>query len=660
MRSPDGHCAGLLRMERDDTVPAQSPFLMKFRISLVASLLAFSSICPAQQPKTSGEDVVAECSALTAKLRERADKARVGVEAAIAQASKAGALKTSTEAYYRDALARFKPVEAGLPTTEALYYPPRFDTSAEMEPINLAWDELRRTMEQIEKEATTQREKISRALGEAIEEAARTAEKPADLETARKLGTALQQLPESTRFGRIPTYGLSPTESLNRVLGAMNSALEALGKKDYAAMSLALQRVNGSAYGSSDSRITGVPFNVETVWTVFRERLATLPRTAALKVERAVEQALQAKKPEAECDLLITELDARLQEVERLVLDPNRGINSGGGLRSDTRNQLLSAFRVVVRINAAIANPKDDAGEYVSNLAPVVDGPFAMTPEFRVYLSKLATERTAAQKAVRERVERARQEESARLQAKQEQEQKDLRQKQVTEAEARLKAARDKVREQLKNASKPEELLAIADDLPALVSLGENRYSDRQENWQGLQMELRQIAAWWADPESISNSSRQSLNGDSSAAAFAVELRDLRARVARQIFAERFKAPELAKPPLSEMTPRAAAEQLAKQAGEKSDWLRAYEILRVLSAPNQAGDPSSAASERMTAIKAYLVGRNMELAGQYRDAVQSYRQVLNQLGENLPTKEAGERLQALQKEHPEAFADAAK
>jgi hypothetical protein len=629
---------------------------MKFRASLVASFLALTQICPGQQAKAPGEDIIAECGALVVKLREKADKARSGVETAISQRAKAGVLKTSTEAYYRDVLARFRPVANGLPAADGLYYPPRFDTSAEMEPINLAWDELRLAMEQIEKEVTGQREKIGRALGEAVEQAARTAEKPEDLEPARKLQTALAQLPEGSRITR-SAFALPPSESFGRVLTSMNSALDALGRKDYAAMALALQRVSGS-YGGSESRISGVPFNVDSVWTVFRERLAAVPRTAALHAERAVEKALQAKKPEAECERLITELDARMQEVERLLLDSSNRM-SGTSLRSDTRTQLLTSFRAVVRINAVISGEVDETGEYRSNPTPVVEGPFAMSPEFRTYLSGLATQRTAAQKAARDRAEKARQEESARAQAKQQQEQAALQQKMVAEAEARLKAAREKISQQLHAASKPQELLAVADSIPTLISQGENRYSERQEGWHGLQAELRQLAAWWADPVAYGEAG-QAVFDRSTSVAFAVELRELRERAMRQIFAERFKAPEMVKPPLSELAPRAAAEKLAEQAGQKGEWLRAYEILRVLSSPMRYGGESSISIERLTSIKAYLVGRNMEQAGQYREAVLSYRQVLTQLGENLPIKEAGERLQVLQKEHPEAMAETPK
>ncbi len=630
---------------------------MKFPISILASVLALAPLSPAQQAKISGEDVVAECGALTAKLREKADKARAGVESAIAQAAKAGVLKTSTEAYYRDVLARFKPVAAGLPSADTVYYPPRFDTSAEMEPINLAWDELHTTMDQVERDVTGQREKIGRALGEAIEEAARTAEKPEDLELARKLSAALQQLPEPSRLSRA-SYGLSPADAIGRMLASMSSALDALKRQDYAAMALALQRVSSSPYGGSETRITGVPFNVDTVWSVFRERLAALPRAAAVKAERAVEQALQARKPEAECERLITELDTRIQEVERLVFDP-QGRMGGSGLRSDTRTQLATAFRSVVRANAVIAGEIDESGEYRSNPTPVMDGPFAMSPEFRVFLTSLNTQRAAAQKASRDKAEKARQQESARVQAQQQQEQADLQQKLVAEAEAHLKTAREKVRQQLKAVTKPQELLTVADGLAAVLTPRENRYTEQQENWQGLQLELRQLAAWWTDPATYSEAGQPGYDRSSSAA-FAAELRDLRERATRQIFAERFKAPELAQPPLSELAPRAAAEQLADQAGQRGEWLRAYEILRVLNSPLRYGGETGAPNERLGAIKAYLVGRNLEQAGQFRDAVLSYRQVLTQLGEHLPTKEAGERLQVLQKEHPEVFAEVLK
>jgi|GEM_PF-4430699 len=637
---------------------------MKLRASLVASFLALApfTLTPlafAQQPKASGEDVVAESGALTTRLREKADKARTNVESAIAKAAKAGILKTSTEAYYRDVLARFKPVAAGLPTIEGLYYPPRFDTSAEMEPVNLAWDDLHVTMDQIEKEVVSEREKLSRALGEAIEQAARTAEKPDDLDTARKLANALQQLPEtSSRPIRSP-LSMSQSDAVARVLTAMNAALEALAKKDYPAMALALQRVNGTSYGSSDLRLAGIPLSFDAAWNSFRERLSAVPRTVAIDAERAVEKAILAKKPAAECERLIGEFDTRAQEVERLLFDPSNRMSSGLGLRSDSRIQLITAFRGAVQLNALIAGESDDSGsEYRSNPNPVLDGPFAMSPEFRTFLSSLSSQRAAAQRAARDRTEKARVQESQRQQKKAEEDAREQQQKLVAENEARLKVARDKVREQLKGVTKPEDLLAVADGLTALSAARDSRYADGQENWITLQMELRQIAAWWADPVAFGENPAQVQGYErGQSLVFAAELRDLRDRALRQIFTDRFKAPELSKPPLADLAPRAAAEQLADLAGQKGDWLRAYDILRVLATPNRYGvTDTSSSGERLAAIKSYLVGRNMELAGQYRDAVTSYRAVLSQLGANLPTKETAERLQALQKEHPEAFA----
>jgi hypothetical protein len=51
----------------------------------------------------------------------------------------------------------------------------------------------------------------------------------------------------------------------------------------------------------------------------------------------------------------------------------------------------------------------------------------------------------------------------------------------------------------------------------------------------------------------------------------------------------------------------------------------------------------------------FIIAQNQETAGQYVDAIRFYRRVVTSTGENLPLKEASDRLAVLQKERPEDY-----
>ena len=100
--------------------------------------------------------------------------------------------------------------------------------------------------------------------------------------------------------------------------------------------------------------------------------------------------------------------------------------------------------------------------------------------------------------------------------------------------------------------------------------------------------------------------------------------------------------------------------RLADEATAKGDWNMVQRILdtyRLFAFDVKA--PAWLQGE-ITACAAFLVGQNLEKAEQFSAAVRSYQSVLKQAGKRVPTKEAGERLAAIQKDHPEAFTAAMK
>jgi hypothetical protein len=128
-------------------------------------------------------------------------------------------------------------------------------------------------------------------------------------------------------------------------------------------------------------------------------------------------------------------------------------------------------------------------------------------------------------------------------------------------------------------------------------------------------------------------------------------------RAEREIIAHTLKAFELTKPPLSEQPANEAIEALCDQLAQKQEWRRLLQLLetRASLSPGEGRYGRVAPpDETTTAIRAYLVAQNFELAEMWKDAAESYRAVLRSTSQRAPVSEAAERLKRLVKEHPEA------
>jgi hypothetical protein len=150
----------------------------------------------------------------------------------------------------------------------------------------------------------------------------------------------------------------------------------------------------------------------------------------------------------------------------------------------------------------------------------------------------------------------------------------------------------------------------------------------------------------------------QNFEGTNSRAtsAFAPELTSLRLRAEREIIAHTLKAFELTKPPLSEQPTNEAVEALCDQLAQKREWRRLLQLLdtRDILNPMEGRYGRAPADDSATAIRAYFVAQNFELAEMWKDAADSYRSVLRSTSQRAPIAEAAERLKKLIKEHPEA------
>jgi hypothetical protein len=99
--------------------------------------------------------------------------------------------------------------------------------------------------------------------------------------------------------------------------------------------------------------------------------------------------------------------------------------------------------------------------------------------------------------------------------------------------------------------------------------------------------------------------------------------------------------------------------QLADEAAKKRDWRRVYDLLGVCAPAGRPSRPGGdEVADELGGIQDFFTGQKFEKAEQWPEAIISYQNVLRRMSEKLPTAEATERLQALKREHPEAFAGA--
>lgn len=95
--------------------------------------------------------------------------------------------------------------------------------------------------------------------------------------------------------------------------------------------------------------------------------------------------------------------------------------------------------------------------------------------------------------------------------------------------------------------------------------------------------------------------------------------------------------------------------RLADEATAKGDWDMVQRVLDAYRLSAFGMRAPAWLQGAITACAAFVSGQNFEKAGQFSHAVLSYQAVLRQAGKHVPLKEAGERLAAISKEHPQAF-----
>ena len=167
---------------------------------------------------------------------------------------------------------------------------------------------------------------------------------------------------------------------------------------------------------------------------------------------------------------------------------------------------------------------------------------------------------------------------------------------------------------------------------------------------------LRELQERWSNNSPVEIAQRVqrlSANRRQSPVAFQKEFAALRNRVTCIIYASKYKIPELTTAPYADKDPEAAIEALCDDFSKRGEWRRLLDILQTRALAAARGSVPKE-DETITAIRSYLVGKNLELAEQWADAVQAYKSVLRSPVPRAPIQAAADSIKAIAKAHPDA------
>ncbi len=102
-------------------------------------------------------------------------------------------------------------------------------------------------------------------------------------------------------------------------------------------------------------------------------------------------------------------------------------------------------------------------------------------------------------------------------------------------------------------------------------------------------------------------------------------------------------------------TPTAFVDDVIVDAQTRQDWQQLREAIGVKMNMNQMGGGSMGGFVQ-NPMDSFIAAQNQEIAGQYAQAVNSYEMVLKIASPYVPAKVIGERLAAIQKDHPAEYA----
>jgi hypothetical protein len=581
-------------------------------------------------PAAGQPEILAQTEKELALLKQNVAKARAVVEQAIAEAVKADRILPAIGALYLEALAKVPAEEALFTDPQRLSFGMNFDGGADTQAINLSWtnykDEAQRGFYQAEELAT----RYTEAVVEALRTAARTAQKPQEVQHVDALIAGMSKFPASP-LGRsvLPRRIRMVLQQLSTLV---QNVLEATQKEDGPAASRAFAYVYSSALTNVNLEGESSPLRAEGFIEEFRARVRAPFLARAAAVQREAEQMIMGGKSAEEVERQLGVLHVAYMTAN--ALRRSASISYQNGLQ---RVPMVEYYRSVMRVVHWLKNEDPEAvGSRPSIDGMSYDEEFPVGVEFRAFADQLPPRQATHFDAlsVRREARRAAEEETRR-----------------EEEGRRVRAA---TAELVKTYKHKLALVKTAETALALIlELPDGQERGERIDWQALATELHSIAKWWLaglPPAPTDDAETTQEAPQAGYHPFLMETRALRDRAMRDVAVNRLHMEELNAPPLRDMSTGAALEKLAQDAANRGEWRRCHEILRVLT---RAEGYSDAVKDWLPGVRGYLRGQNLELAGQFRQAAESYLAVIGEIGDFLPVKEAGERLRKLQSAHPE-------
>lgn len=320
------------------------------------------------------------------------------VEAAIENALQTKTLHSSTETYYLSVLNAFRalPEVYSQPIPQI---PPRFDTSEEMESINLAWHRLDLVTRQNYTQLLVLTRQAMDLCEELMDRAVKHGEKAEDFDEPLRLAAIARRHTDFegpviydglSRLNPRPIFMLSADAAVE-----MQEAMRARQVKDYSRMSESIRRLSASARMSSVSTRPGA---VEPMLAEFTRRLVRDYQEDLRPRQEALERALIARKPKAELERMLSELSTlsgETNEMKKIATSPLRFSRerSDPSARPDNPGPLppvldrSSAIRVYQAVISFIGGPENKDSPPLPELSG--HEMFALDAEFRAFFESL-------------------------------------------------------------------------------------------------------------------------------------------------------------------------------------------------------------------------------------------------------------------------------
>lgn len=431
----------------------------------------------------------------------------------------------------------------------------------------------------------------------------KSAVKPGECEAFEHVVEALRPVFQ-TDSGYTQNPATSVVVGVSQRLGRLLAA-EAKGEPEQVAGAILSLQASGNSYNPA-----GVNVAAE-IDDRAQRTIKPLNETFAA-AQRALEESIIADQPVAEIEAAL----ARYSQASRGYVASRSQALQGGGI--DPRQDAVAYDYVVAAIKGA------QSGEDPETLRATIQ-------QARQYLTAMKREGIEKVRAVLDSLEK-----KAAVR--------------VEKATAERLAG---VQSRLSAVTKPEAIDAIAVDLAAWSREPRSRGNQEgMEMWAPLAAEIGALAALWASPVGAWPEERFREN-QVRQPALAGALREVRRRIEREVLSRQLRAPELKAAPLNALETEAAIEALADQLTAKGDWRRLLALAEGrMQAQAARGRPPQ--DDAVAALRSFFAAQNLELAEQWAEAAQAYREVLRSPSTRAPVAAAAEKLKALVKAHPEA------